>query len=179
MNASSFLGLIINKQLKWKDHMDHIFLKITRIIGALTKLKNHILLFFLSMLHNSLLLTIQIILQLLITHFTHVISEQVNIMIIHIKHEFVRQCLLYLAYVQIYWVLSCGLNLIFCAGFVKKYFSMSYYPINMEFGYHIPRLVRYSAMTFLSHLACTFGFIKDFLDHNAALQMQMVVSAYL
>ena len=105
--------------------------------------------------------------------------EQVNIMIIHIKHEFVRQCLLYLAYVQIYWVLSCGLNLIFCAGFVKKYFSMSYYPINMEFGYHIPRLVMYSAMTFLCHLACTFGFIKDFLDHNAALQMQMVVSAYL
>ena len=31
----------------------------------------------------------------------------------------------------------------------------------------------------LSHPACSSGFIQDFLDHNAALQMQNAVSAYL
>ena len=34
-------------------------------------------------------------------------------------------------------------------------------------------------MTFLSHPACSFGFIQDFLDRYAALQMQKTVSAYL
>ena len=31
----NFLGLIINKQLKRNDHIDHIVLKISRIIGVL------------------------------------------------------------------------------------------------------------------------------------------------
>ena len=58
---------------------------------------------------------------------------------------------------QIYWVLSGSLNLLFCAGFVISYFSLSFYPINMEFGHRIPRVFRYSAMTFLSHQACYSG----------------------
>ena len=52
----NFLGLIINKQWKWKDHIDHIVLKIPRIIGVLTRLKNHIPLNILITLYNSLLL---------------------------------------------------------------------------------------------------------------------------
>ena len=34
-------------------------------------------------------------------------------------------------------------------------------------------------MTFVSHPACSSGFIYNFLDHYAALQMQKAVSAYL
>ena len=56
---------------------------------------------------------------------------------------------------------------------------LPFYPINMEFGHHIPRVVRYSAMIFLSHPACSSAFIQNFLDHYAALQMQKAVSAYL
>ena len=52
----NFLGLIINTQLKWNDHIDHIVLKISRIIGVLTRLKNHIPLNILITLYNSLLL---------------------------------------------------------------------------------------------------------------------------
>ena len=52
----NFLGLIITKQLEWNDHIDHIVLKISRIIGVLTKLKNHIPLNILITLYNSLLL---------------------------------------------------------------------------------------------------------------------------
>ena len=52
----NFLGLIINKQLKWNDHIDHIVLKISHIIGVLTRLKNHIPLNILITLYNSLLL---------------------------------------------------------------------------------------------------------------------------
>ena len=52
----NFLGLIINTQLKWNDHIDHIVLKISRIIGVLTILKNHIPLNILITLYNSLLL---------------------------------------------------------------------------------------------------------------------------
>ena len=47
------LGLIINKQLKWNDHIDYIVLKISRIIGVLTRLKNHIPLNILITLYNS------------------------------------------------------------------------------------------------------------------------------
>ena len=52
----NFLGLITNKQLKWNDHIDHIVLKISRIIGVLTRLKNHIPFNILFTLYNSLLL---------------------------------------------------------------------------------------------------------------------------
>ena len=37
--------------------------------------------------------------------------------------------------------LSSSLKLLFCVGFVRSYFSLSFYPINMEFGHHIPRVV--------------------------------------
>ena len=60
----------------------------------------------------------------------------------------------------------------------RSYSSLSFYPINMEFGLHIPRVVRYSAMTFLSHRACSSWFIQYCLDH-CVLQMQKAVSAYL
>ena len=51
-----FLGLDINKQLKWNDHIDHIVLEISRIIGVLTRLKNYMPLNILITLYNSLLL---------------------------------------------------------------------------------------------------------------------------
>ena len=54
---------------------------------------------------------------------------------------------------------------------------LSFYPINMEFGHHIPRVVGRCAMTFLSHSACSSGIIQDFLDHS--LECQKAVSAYL
>ena len=50
------IGLFINKQLKWNDHKDHIVLQISRIIGVLTRLKNHIPLNILITLYNSMLL---------------------------------------------------------------------------------------------------------------------------
>ena len=55
-NVIESVGLIITKQLEWNDHIDHIVLKISRIIGVLTKLKNHIPLNILITLYNSLLL---------------------------------------------------------------------------------------------------------------------------
>ena len=33
--------------------------------------------------------------------------------------------------------------LLFCAGFLRRYFSLSFYPINMKFGHDIPRVVMY------------------------------------
>ena len=73
-------------------------------------------------------------------------------------------------------LLSCSLNLLFCAGFVKSYFSLSFYLFNMEFGHNIPRIVRRGAMTF--HPACSPRFIQDYLDHFT-LERQKAVSAYL
>ena len=52
----NFFGLIINKQLKWNDHIDHIVLKISRMIGVQTRLKSHKPLNILITLYNSLLL---------------------------------------------------------------------------------------------------------------------------
>ena len=49
--------------------------------------------------------------------------------------------------------------LLFCAGFLRPYFSLSSHPINMKFGHDIPRVVRYTAMTFPSHPSCFYGFI--------------------
>ena len=59
--------------------------------------------------------------------------------------------------------------------FVRRYFSLSLYPINMKFGHDIPRVLRYSAMTFLSRTSCSSGFIRDSLDPYR----QKTVSAYL
>ena len=53
-----------------------------------------------------------------------------------------------------------------------RFLTDAFHPINMEFGHHIPRVVRYSAIAFLSHLAYSSGFIQDFLDHYTALQRQ-------
>ena len=45
-----------------------------------------------------------------------------------------------------------SLLLLFCAGFLRRYFSLSFDPINMKFGHDILRVVRYmyTAMMFLS-----------------------------
>ena len=53
-----------------------------------------------------------------------------------------------------------------------------FYLINMTFGHHIPRIVWYSAMTFLRHPSRSSGFIQDFLEHYT-LEWQKAVSAYL
>ena len=89
------------------------------------------------------------------------------------KPATVRMVLLYLGYAQIYWFLSGSLNLLFCAGFVRSYFSLNIYQFNLKFWHNISRVIRRYAMTFQSHLACSFGFIRDFLDHYTALQMQL------
>ena len=52
----NFLGLIINKHLNWKKHIEHISLKISRIIGVLTRLRHLVPLDVLHLLYNSLLL---------------------------------------------------------------------------------------------------------------------------
>ena len=40
---------------------------------------------------------------------------------------------------------------------MRRYFSLSSYSINMKFEHDIPRVVRYTAMTFLSHPSCSSG----------------------
>ena len=47
--------------------------------------------------------------------------------------------------------------------------------MNMKFGHDIPRVVRYTAMTFP---ACSSGFIRHFMDHYT-LQRPKAVSAHL
>ena len=37
----NFLGIIIQSNLKWENHINAISIKITRIIGILSKLKKH------------------------------------------------------------------------------------------------------------------------------------------
>ena len=78
---------------------------------------------------------------------------------------------------QLYWFLFGSLILLFCAGFLGRYFSLSFYPINMKFGHDIPRVVSYT-VTFLSRPPCSSRFIWDFLDHYV-LESPKAVSAYL
>ena len=66
-------------------------------------------------------------------------------------------------------------NLIILCSFLRRYFSPSFYPINMKFGHDIPKVVRYTAVTFLSHPSCSCGFIQD----SYTLERQKAVSAYL
>ena len=35
----------------------------------------------------------------------------------------------------------------------------------MEFGQNVPRVVKYSAITFLNHPSCSSGIIQAYLDH--------------
>ena len=52
--------------------------------------------------------------------------------------------LLYLGYAQIYWFHNGTLILLFLTRFfVRRYFSLIFYPIIMKFGHHIPRVVCY------------------------------------
>ena len=76
-----------------------------------------------------------------------------------ISRKLSKLALLYLGSAQIYWFLFGSLISLFCAGFLQPYFSLSSYPINMKFGHDIPRVVRYTAVTFLSHPSCSSGFI--------------------
>ena len=56
VNNLNFLGLIINKHLNWNNHIDHISLKISRVIGILTRLRHTVPIDVLLLLYNSLLL---------------------------------------------------------------------------------------------------------------------------
>ena len=62
---------------------------------------------------------------------------------------------------QIYRVLFGSLIILFFAGFLRRYFSLSFY------------------MTFLSHPSCSSGFIQDFLNLQTALQKQKIVSPFV
>ena len=55
VNNFNFLGVIINKLLNWNNHIDHISLKISRVIGILTRLHT-VSIDVLHLLYNSLLL---------------------------------------------------------------------------------------------------------------------------
>ena len=44
--------------------------------------------------------------------------------------------------------------------FLRRYVSLSFYPINMKFGHDIPRVVRHSV-----HPSFSSGSIQDLLDH--------------
>ena len=55
-NNFNFLGLIINEHLNWNNHIDHISLKISRVIGILTRLRHTVPIDVLLLLNNSLLL---------------------------------------------------------------------------------------------------------------------------
>ena len=52
----NFLELIINKHSNWNNHIDHISLKISRVIGILTRLRHTVPIDALLLLYNSLLL---------------------------------------------------------------------------------------------------------------------------
>ena len=56
VNNFNFLGLIINKYLNWNNHIDHISLKISRVIGILTRLRHTVPIDVLLLLYNSLVL---------------------------------------------------------------------------------------------------------------------------
>ena len=56
VNNFNFLGLIINKHLNWNNHIDHISLKISRVIGILTRLRHTVPIDVLLLLYNSLVL---------------------------------------------------------------------------------------------------------------------------
>ena len=68
--------------------------------------------------------------------------------------------------------LSGSLNLLFCAGFVRSYFFLSFYPINMEFRQHIHRVVKYTAMTFFYVIQHVLPDLSRISWITAALQMQ-------
>ena len=70
----------------------------------------------------------------------------------------------YLGSAQIYWFLFGSLILLFCPGFFATLFLPQFYPINWKFENDIPRVLRYTAMTFQSHTSCSSGFIRDSLD---------------
>ena len=56
VNNFNFLGLIINKHLNSNNHIDHISLKISRVIGILTRLRHTVPIDVLLLLYNSLIL---------------------------------------------------------------------------------------------------------------------------
>ena len=56
VNNFNFFGLIINKHLNWNNHIDHISLKISRVIGILTRLRHTVPIDVLLLLYNSLVL---------------------------------------------------------------------------------------------------------------------------
>ena len=56
VNNFNFLGLIINKHLNWNNHIDHISLKISRVIGILARLRHTVPIDVLLLLYNSFVL---------------------------------------------------------------------------------------------------------------------------
>ena len=56
VNSFNFLGIIINKRLNWNNPIDHKSMKISRVIGILTRLRQTVLIDVLLLLYNSLLL---------------------------------------------------------------------------------------------------------------------------
>ena len=57
VKSTKFLGVIIDESLSWKDHINHISLKISRMIGVLNNLKYILPLKVLVQLYNSMILS--------------------------------------------------------------------------------------------------------------------------
>ena len=56
VNNFNFLGIIINKHLNWNNPIDHKSMKISKVIGILTRLRHTVPIDVLLLLYNSLLL---------------------------------------------------------------------------------------------------------------------------
>ena len=81
-------------------------------------------------------------------------------------------------YAQIYWVLSSSLKLLFSALFCETPFPPECLSNQIKIVTQHSQSSQDYCCDFLSHPACSSGFIQDFLDHYAALQMQKAVSAF-
>ena len=53
VNNFNFVGLIIKKNLNWNNHIDHISLKTSSLIGILTRLRHTVPIDVLLLLYNS------------------------------------------------------------------------------------------------------------------------------
>ena len=56
-------------------------------------------------------------------------------------------------------------HIILCKCFLRRYFFLSFHPIDMKFGHNIPRVVRCFAMIFLSHPSFSSRCIQNILYH--------------
>ena len=57
VKSFNFLGIVLNENLTWTDHITHISHKINPVIAQIKRLKNQLPLHILKMIYNSLILS--------------------------------------------------------------------------------------------------------------------------